>query len=72
MDRRGYLAVVAGQATVRERPQYDPNVLADFAERFRNDVGMPVLSTNYVTTYDEVNTLVGAGRADLCTFSRFG
>jgi anthraniloyl-CoA monooxygenase len=66
------LAVLAGQATVRERPQYDPNVLADFAERFRNDVGIPVLSTNYVTTYDEVNTLVGAGRADLCTFSRFG
>ncbi|WP_255169273.1 FAD-dependent monooxygenase [Natrononativus amylolyticus] len=64
------LSVVAGQATFKERPRYDPTVLADFTEAFRNEVQIPVLSTNYVTTYDEVNTLVGAGRADLCTFSR--
>ena len=64
------LSIVAGQATVRERPQYDPTVLADFTERFRNEVEIPALSTSYVTTYDEANTLVGAGRADLCTFGR--
>ncbi len=62
------LSIVAGQATVRERPRYDPTVLADFTETYRNETGIPALSTNYVTTYDEVNTLVGAGRADLCTF----
>lgn len=63
------LSVVAGQASIRERPQYDPTVLADFTESFRNELDMPVLSTNYVTTFDEVNTLVGAGRADLCLFT---
>ncbi|AGB17112.1 NADH:flavin oxidoreductase [Halovivax ruber XH-70] len=62
------LSIVAGQATVRERPRYDPTVLADFTETYRNETGVPALSTNYVTTYDEVNTLVGAGRADLCTY----
>ncbi len=63
------LSLVAGQATIRERPKYDPTVLADFTESFRNELDIPVLATNYVTTYDEVNTLVGAGRADLCTFT---
>jgi hypothetical protein len=31
-------------------------------------VEIPTLSTNYCTTYDEVNTMVGGGRADLVTF----
>ncbi|WP_254864675.1 FAD-dependent monooxygenase [Halovivax gelatinilyticus] len=63
------LSIVAGQATVRERPRYDPTVLTDFTETYRNESGLPALSTSYVTTYDDVNTLVGSGRADLCTFN---
>ncbi|MFW6152733.1 MAG: bifunctional salicylyl-CoA 5-hydroxylase/oxidoreductase, partial [Halobacteriota archaeon] len=66
------LAIVAGQASIRERPRYDPQVLADFTETFRNELDVRAMSTNYVTTYDEVNTLVGAGRADLCTFAPGG
>ncbi|WP_290812443.1 FAD-dependent monooxygenase [Halovivax sp.] len=62
------LSIVAGQATIRERPRYDPAVLADLTEKFRNEVRVPALSTHYVRSYDEANTLVAAGRADLCTF----
>ncbi|WP_458188386.1 oxidoreductase [Haladaptatus sp. NG-WS-4] len=62
------LAVVAGQASVRERPQFDTDTLGRFSEQFRNEVEMPTLSTNYCTTYDEVNTMVGGGRADLVLF----
>ena len=62
------LAIVAGQATVRERPRYDPTVLADFAELYRNEIGVPVCSTQLLGSYDGVNTMIAAGRADLCTF----
>ncbi|WP_435156509.1 FAD-dependent monooxygenase [Haladaptatus sp. DFWS20] len=63
------LAIVAGQASVRERPKFDTETLGRFSERFRNEVEIPTLSTNYRTTYDEVNTMVGSGRADLVLFS---
>ncbi|WP_327054103.1 oxidoreductase [Halomicrococcus gelatinilyticus] len=62
------LAVVAGRASVRERPTFDTATLGRFSEKFRNEVEIPTLSTNYCTTYDEANTLVGGGRADLVTF----
>jgi anthraniloyl-CoA monooxygenase len=62
------LAIVAGQASVRERPQFDTDTLGRFSEQFRNEVEIPTLSTNYLTTYDEVNTMVGGGRADLVLF----
>ncbi|WP_458210819.1 oxidoreductase [Haladaptatus sp. NG-SE-30] len=70
LDERGcdLLAVVAGQASVREHPQFDTDTLGRFSEQFRNEVEIPTLSTNYLTTYDEVNTMVGSGRADLVLF----
>ncbi|MDZ7701509.1 MAG: FAD-dependent monooxygenase [Halobacteriales archaeon] len=68
LDERGvdYLAVGAGQATAVDRPSFDPTSLADLCEAVRNEVRMPAMSTNYVTSFDEVNSLVGAARADLC------
>ncbi|WP_227356352.1 FAD-dependent monooxygenase [Haladaptatus salinisoli] len=62
------LAIVAGRASVRERPQFDTDTLGRFSEQFRNEIEVPTLSTNYLTTYDEVNTMVGGGRADLVSF----
>jgi len=61
-----YLAVVAGQATSIDRPSFDPTSLADRCEAVRNEVQVSTMSTNYVTSFDEVNSLIGGARADLC------
>ena len=36
------------------------------ADRIRNEAGVPVIASGRITTLDEVNTVVAAGRADLC------
>ena len=36
------------------------------ADRIRNEVGVPVIASGRITTLDEINTVVAAGRADLC------
>lgn len=59
-------AVVAGQTVLAERPDYDTRTLGRLSEWVRNEVGVPTMSTSYITTEDEVNTLVAGGRADLC------
>jgi anthraniloyl-CoA monooxygenase len=59
--------VVAGQ-TVPEAPQadYRRGFLTPLADRVRAEARVPVLVGGYLTTPDEANTIVGAGRADLC------
>ncbi len=36
------------------------------ADRIRNEAGVPVIAGGRITTLDEINTVVAAGRADLC------
>ena len=59
--------VVAGQ-TVPEAPMadYRRGFLTPLAVRVRAEARVPVLVGGYLTTPDEANTIVGAGRADLC------
>ena len=63
-----FVSVVAGQTAVNDRPKFDPTTLLDYTEAIRNEVEIPAMSTTYVTEYDDVNTMVGGGRADLCQF----
>jgi anthraniloyl-CoA monooxygenase len=58
--------VVAGQTVTRFSPRYDPYFLTHYAERIRNRVGIPTISTGDITTVDRINTIVAGGRADLC------
>jgi anthraniloyl-CoA monooxygenase len=62
------LAVYAGQAAAHAQPIYDPGELAQYSDLLRNETGLPTLATGYLTTSDQVNTLVAGGRADLCLF----
>jgi anthraniloyl-CoA monooxygenase len=59
--------VVAGQ-TVPEAPQadYRRGFLTPLADRVRAEARVPTLVGGYLTTPDEANTIIGAGRADLC------
>jgi len=63
----GLIHVVAGQ-TVPEaaRANYRRGFLTPLADRVRAEAGVPTLVGGYITTPDEANTLLGAGRADLC------
>jgi anthraniloyl-CoA monooxygenase len=63
----GLVHVVAGQ-TVPEEPQadYRRGFLTPLADRVRAEARAPVLVGGYLTTPDEANTIVGAGRGDLC------
>ena len=60
--------VRAGHTTATSRPEYRRGYLTTLSDRVRNEAGVPTLVGGYLTTPDEVNTVIAAGRADLCLF----
>jgi anthraniloyl-CoA monooxygenase len=60
------VVVRAGHATGASSPVYDPAELTAYADRIRNEARVPTLATPYVTSVDEVNTILASGCADLC------
>lgn len=58
--------VEAGQTVAGGAPEYRRGYLSTLSDRVRNEAGVPTLVGGHLTTLDEVNTLVVAGRADLC------
>ncbi len=57
--------VEAGQTIHGDRPQYRRGFLTALSDRVRNEARVPTLVGGYLTTLDEANTIVAAGRADL-------
>ena len=57
--------VEAGQTIHDDRPQYRRGFLTALSDRVRNEAHVPTIVGGYLTTLDEANTIVGAGRADL-------
>ena len=57
---------VAGQTIAEDRPEYRRGFLTMLSDRVRAEARVPTLVGGYLTTPDEVNTIVGAARADLC------
>jgi anthraniloyl-CoA monooxygenase len=57
--------VEAGQTIHDDRPQYRRGYLTALSDRVRNEARVPTIVGGYLTTLDEANTIVGAGRADL-------
>lgn len=60
------LTIVAGQTTANDRPKFDTDILARYSEQIRNELNVPTMTTNYITSTDEINTQVGSGTGDLC------
>ena len=58
--------VTAGGTVERTRPLYDPYYLVSFSDRIRNEAGVATLATGAITSVDQANTILAAGRADLC------
>ena len=59
---------VMGQTVWESRPDYRRLFGVPASDRIRNEAGIPTLATGNITTADDVNTILAAGRADLCGF----
>src|SRR5579883_584343 len=62
--------VSAGQTSTRAQPVYGRMFQAPFADRIRNEVGMPTMAVGNITEPDHLNSIIAAGRADLCALAR--
>ncbi len=56
--------------TPESKPVYGRMYQVPFAERIRHEVGLPVLAVGAIQGPDHVNTILAAGRADLCALAR--
>jgi len=62
--------VSSGQVWPDQRPAYGRSFQTPYADRIRNEVGIPTIAVGAISSYDDVNTIVLAGRADLCALAR--
>jgi anthraniloyl-CoA monooxygenase len=58
--------VLAGQTTPGANPVYNPGFLTPFSDWLHSKAGIATMVGGNLTTTDEVNTILAAGRADLC------
>lgn len=62
--------VSAGQTTPDAKPVYGRMFQTPFADRIRNEAGVPVMAVGNIYEPDHVNSILAAGRADLCALAR--
>jgi len=62
--------VSTGQVTKDESPAFGRSYQTPFSDRIRNEVGIPTITVGVISSYDDVNSIVLAGRADLCALAR--
>ncbi|MGL5362932.1 MAG: bifunctional salicylyl-CoA 5-hydroxylase/oxidoreductase, partial [Bosea sp. (in: a-proteobacteria)] len=62
--------VSTGQTTPKSRPVYGRMFQTSFAEQIRNEAGVMTMAVGNITTPDQANTILAAGRADLVAFGR--
>lgn len=58
--------VLTGQTVLEENPQYGRAYGAAISDVVRNTAGVATICEGQLTTLDELNTTLAAGRADLC------
>lgn len=58
--------VLAGQTTPNAKPVYGSGFLIPFSDWVRNNAHVPTMTSGNITTTDQLNTILAAGRADLC------
>ncbi|MCT7354591.1 bifunctional salicylyl-CoA 5-hydroxylase/oxidoreductase [Streptomyces sp. 15-116A] len=62
--------VSTGQVVAEEQPEFGRSYQTPFADRIRQRVGIPVIAVGAISSWDDVNSLILAGRADLCALAR--
>src|SRR5262245_60284140 len=62
--------VSAGQTSTRARPVYGRMFQTPFSDRIRNESGIATMAVGNIYEPDHVNSILMAGRADLCCLAR--
>jgi anthraniloyl-CoA monooxygenase len=62
--------VSTGQVTKREQPAFGRSYQTPYADAIRNRLGIPTIAVGVISSYDDVNSILMAGRADLCALGR--
>jgi anthraniloyl-CoA monooxygenase len=64
------LDVSTGQTSVDAEPQYGRLYQTPFADRIRQETGVPTITVGAVASVEDANTIIASGRADLCAIAR--
>ncbi|MFL6686668.1 MAG: bifunctional salicylyl-CoA 5-hydroxylase/oxidoreductase [Paraburkholderia graminis] len=62
--------VSSGQVSKEEKPVYGRMFQTPFADRVRNEAGIATIAVGAISEADHVNSIIAAGRADLCAIAR--
>lgn len=62
--------VSAGQTVADQQPVYGRMFQTPFSDQIRNEIDIATMAVGNITTADQVNTIVAAGRADLVALAR--
>jgi len=60
----------AGQVSRKQKPVYGRMYQTPFADRIRNEAGIATIAVGAISEADHVNSIIAAGRADLCAVAR--
>ena len=62
--------VSAGQTVPEQQPVYGRLFQTPFADRIRHEVKIATMAVGNISSYMDANTIIAAGRADLCLLAR--
>jgi anthraniloyl-CoA monooxygenase len=62
--------VSTGQVTPEEEPAFGRSYQTPFADAIRNQTGLATIAVGMISSYDDVNSIILAGRADLVALGR--
>jgi anthraniloyl-CoA monooxygenase len=60
----------SGQVSKKQKPVYGRMYQTPFADRIRNEAGIATMAVGAISEADHVNSIIAAGRADLCAVAR--
>ena len=65
-----FIDVSSGQTTRAAKPVYGRMYQTPFSDRIRNEVGIRTIAVGAISEADHANSIIAAGRADLCAIAR--
>jgi anthraniloyl-CoA monooxygenase len=60
----------SGQVVKEEHPIYGRLFQTPFSDKIRNEIGIPTIAVGAISEADHANSIIAAGRADLCALAR--
>ena len=64
------VTVSTGQTVPDQKPEYGRLYQTPFSDRIRCEAEIPTMTVGEIASYDDVNSILAAGRADLCVLAR--